>query len=55
MSKFTDTIKAALEKKHAASHPDAKSDVSDDSKSKTKKSNIPFGLRDPPKRPIIQY
>jgi hypothetical protein len=34
MSKFTDTLKAALEKKHAAAHPDAKSDSKDDSKSK---------------------
>ena len=38
MSKFTDTLKAALEKKHAAAHPDTKSDSKDDGKSKTKKS-----------------
>lgn len=35
MSKFTDTLKAALEKKHAAAHPDVKSD-SESSKTKTK-------------------
>lgn len=37
MSKFTDTLKAALEKKHAAAHPDAKSENTD-GKSKTKKT-----------------
>lgn len=37
MSKFTDTLKAALEKKHAAAHPDTKSDAKDDGKSKPKK------------------
>ena len=37
MSKFTDTLKAALEKKHAAAHPDTKSENKDDGKSKTKK------------------
>lgn len=37
MSKFTDTLKAALEKKHAATHPDTKSDAKDDGKSKSKK------------------
>lgn len=36
MTKLTDAIKAALEKKHAAAHPDAKSDGKDD-KAKTKK------------------
>jgi hypothetical protein len=35
MSKFTDTLKAALEKKHAAAHPDTKSES--DNKSKVKK------------------
>jgi hypothetical protein len=38
MSKFTDTIRAALEKKHAAAHPDTKSDAKEDGKSKTKRS-----------------
>ncbi len=37
MSKFTDTLKAALEKKHAAAHPDVKSDA-DSNKTKTKKT-----------------
>lgn len=37
MSKFTDTLKAALEKKHAAAHPDTKSDT-DSGKSKIKPS-----------------
>lgn len=37
MTKFTDTLRAALEKKHAASHPDIKSDTTD-GKSKTRKS-----------------
>ena len=37
MTKFTDTLKAALEKKHAAAHPDAKND-SQDGKTKTKRS-----------------
>ncbi len=37
MSKFTDTLKAALEKKHAAAHPDVKSD-SESGKTQTKKS-----------------
>jgi hypothetical protein len=38
MSKLTDTLKAAMEKKHAAAHPDTKLDAKDDSKSKSKKS-----------------
>ena len=38
MSKFTDTLKAALEKKHAAAHPDTKSDTKEDGKSKTRRS-----------------
>jgi hypothetical protein len=37
MTKFTDTLRAALEKKHAAAHPDTKSDAKDDGKSKPKK------------------
>ena len=37
MTKFTDTLKAALEKKHAAAHPDTKSDVKDEGKAKTKR------------------
>ena len=38
MSKFTDTLKAALEKKHAAAHPDTKTDAKEDGKTKTKRS-----------------
>ena len=38
MSKLTDTLKAALEKKHAAAHPDTKSDSTDDSKAKPKRA-----------------
>jgi hypothetical protein len=37
MSKFTDTLKAALEKKHAAAHSDTKWDDKDEGKSKSKK------------------
>ena len=37
MTKFTETLKAALEKKHAAAHPDAKHEGTE-SKTKTKKS-----------------
>jgi hypothetical protein len=37
MAKLTDTLKAALEKKHAAAHPDAKLD-GQDSKTKPKRS-----------------
>jgi len=37
MTKFTDTLKAALEKKHAAAHPDAKIDGGEINP-KTKKS-----------------
>ena len=32
MTKFTDTLKAALEKKHAAAHPDTKTDGDPDRK-----------------------
>lgn len=39
MTKFTDTLKAALEKKHAAAHPDTKTDAKEDGKTKTKRSS----------------
>ena len=38
MTKFTDTLKAALEKKHAAAHPDTKTDAKEDGKTKIKRS-----------------
>jgi hypothetical protein len=38
MSKFTDTLKAALEKKHAAAHPDTKADAKDDGKANPKRA-----------------
>ena len=38
MTKFTDTLKAALEKKHAAAHPDTKTDAKEDGKTTTKRS-----------------
>jgi len=37
MTKFTDTLKAALEKKHAAAHPDSKAEV-DAGKSRARKT-----------------
>ena len=38
MTKFTETLKAALEKKHAAAHPDTKSDTKSDGKSKPRRA-----------------
>jgi len=37
MTKFTDTLKAALEKKHAAAHPDSKTE-GDTGKSRARKT-----------------
>ena len=49
MSKLTDTLKAALEKKHAAAHPDTKSDSTDDGKAKSKRA-VPVIIGKPVKK-----
>lgn len=47
MSKFTDSIKAALAKKHAALHPDAKQD-----EAKTKTPARPMAVANKPQKKV---